>query len=68
MSEEDIKKMSAGATSGASTVVSDWEKQSKQDVKDMEQITDDNPVIVAAERNICKSSLLVELLTRFHTA
>ena len=52
----------------ASKVASDWEKQSKQDVKDMEQITDDNPVIVAAERNICKSSLLVELLTRFHTA
>ena len=34
----------------------------------MEQITEEGTVIVAVERDICKSPLLVELLTRFSTA
>ena len=67
MSDEDVAKLSAGKKSTA-TVISDWEKQSKQDAKDMEQITEEGTVIVAVERDICKSPLLVELLTRFSTA
>lgn len=64
MSEEDIAKIKA-SKGLASTVISDWDKQSKQDVKDMEQITEEGSIVVAVERDICKSSLLVELLKRF---
>ena len=67
ISDEDMAKLSASMKSAA-TVISDWEKQSKQDVKDMEQVTEEGAVIVAVERESCKSPLLVELLKRFSEA
>ena len=68
MSDEDRAILSKGKPSASFTVISDWEKQSKQDVKDMEQVTEEGAVIVAVERESCKSPLLVELLKRFSEA
>ena len=42
-----------------------WDKQAKQDEKDMEQITEEGQVIVAVERDSERCDLLVELLNRF---
>ena len=47
------------------TIISIWDKQAKQDEKDMEQITEEGQVIVAVERDSERCDLLVELLNRF---
>lgn len=50
------------------TYISDTERQRKQDNKDMEMVVQEGQLIIAVERDVCKSQLLVELLVRFADA
>ena len=66
MTPEMLKSLPTALNKGkGSTVLSEWEKQQKQDKLDMEQITEEGTVVVAVERDSCKSPQLVELLARF---
>ena len=71
MSAETIEEIKNSNTYlGTKTkLATPWEKQQKEDAKDMEAITEEGPsMIVAVERPSCKSKLLVELLNRFNEA
>lgn len=50
-----MAKLKARGYGGGSTLISETERRAKQDEKDMEMIEQEGQIIVAVERDVCRS-------------